>query len=167
MYPEEREQVRQLRLFMMWAFCFVLLLKLFYVSAFEIEGPSMLPTYHDGERIIAEKVSYRMHEPEYKDVVIVRVTNKEGRANAINIIKRIVGKPGDVIEVRGGFLYRNGQKVKESYIKEKMKQDILPYVIPEDEYFVMGDNRNNSTDSRDYGSFKKKSIIGKVWFQWG
>ncbi|WP_130777129.1 signal peptidase I [Bacillus luti] len=167
MFPEEKEELRQMRIFLIWSFCFVVLIKTFYITTFEIEGQSMYPSYHDQQRIVAEKVSYRMHEPSYSDVVIVHLTNKQSDNHPFNIIKRVIGKPGDVIEVKNGKVYRNGKALNEPYIKDEMLDEMDPYRIPKNEYFVMGDNRNNSSDSRYYGSFSKDSIIGKVWFSIG
>lgn len=137
----------------------------------------------NGDRVIAFKTPFIFGQaPEIGDVIIVdsKVNEKRSWANVLlenpvlamlnetsgdekyNWIKRVVGLPGDQIMVVGGKLYRNGNPVEEDYIKEPMLADFHPYTVPENMVFVMGDNRNGSTDSRAVGPIPMENIIGKV-----
>lgn len=132
-------------------------LKTFLVAPFLINGASMEPTFQTRDFVLAEKISHRFHTAyAYEDVVIVPITEDK------KLIKRVVGVEGDTIEIKDGALIRNGEKVEETYIKEKMVNDMLPVTLKKEEVFVLGDNRNNSSDSRVYGAFHQDDIEGKV-----
>lgn len=135
-----------------------LLIRSYVGQLFFVNGESMEPTFQNADFAISSKVSYYRHSPERGDVVIVE-------ADVLNhkkIIKRVIGVEGDTIEIKNNVLYRNGKKIKESYINEKMDTPDLTVTVPKDEIFVMGDNRNNSTDSRFIGSFPLEKVQGKV-----
>ena len=105
-------------------------------------------------------------EPERFDVVVCnypdRVNEKTGAR--LNFVKRVVGLPGDTVAIRGGYLYVNGEKVDEKFLHERMDTDYGPYTVPEGRYLLMGDNRNNSNDSRNpkVGPVTRDMIVGKV-----
>ena len=126
-----------------------------------IQGDSMLPTYHNWQFVLLDK-----HTEEYDcgDVIAFRCDGVKGV-----LIKRIVAVPGDTVQITEGILYRNGDPVNEmGYIAYGGIAE-QPIVLGEDEYFVLGDNRNNSEDSRyaNIGNIKKEYIIGKAWFYIG
>lgn len=137
-----------------------LLIRIFVAQIFLVSGQSMEPTLQNRDAGIVYLGSYRKHDPKIGDIVVV----KENHINK-KIIKRVIGKPGDTIEVKDGVLYRNDKAVEEPYIKEKMKYDYPKITVPADNYFCMGDNRNNSSDSREFGTFSKDQIIGKLVFE--
>ena len=124
----------------------------------------MQPTLSDGDNLIVDKLSYRFHDPDRFDIIVF--PQEDGRY----FIKRIIGLPGESVRIdEDGFIYINGEKLQESYGKEVMRDPGLAkdgIQLGADEYFVLGDNRNNSEDSRyaDMGNVKKRNIIGKVWF---
>ena len=125
----------------------------------DVIGRSMEPTLYDGERLIIDRVSYRLHEPERGDIVIFHPPNNPQTV----YIKRIIGLPGDVVEVMDGAVYVNGQELDEPYIKDKPKYTLAATEIPAEEYFVLGDNRTNSNDSHNGWTVAEESIIGKAW----
>lgn len=134
-----------------------------------VEGISMEPTLYDGDNLILDKVTYRFSDPKRFDIVVFPFKYKE----KTNYIKRIIGLPGETVQIdEYGCIYINGQILPESYGKEIISSDRIglayePIVLGEDEYFVMGDNRNHSTDSRTevVGNVKRSEIIGRAWLR--
>ena len=127
-------------------------------------GISMEDTLHDAEQLIVEKISYRFSEPERFDIIVFPNPLNEEE----NYIKRIIGLPGETIQVKEGYVYINGEQLEEHYGKEVMQHEGIaeyPVVLGEDEYFVLGDNRNSSKDSRAHsvGAIHRQDIIGKAW----
>lgn len=137
---------------------------LYFIQISRVYGTSMLPNYHEGNVVIVEKVFYKNSEPEYNDIVVIDYV--DDKADETSIIKRVVGIGGDHIEIKDNQLYRNGEVVKEDYIKEYMHTDDLSVDIPEGKVFVLGDNRNVSLDSRSIGYVDfKEDVVGKVIFK--
>ncbi len=142
----------------------VILIIKYVVSLEQVVGPSMQPNYKSGDLLILNKISYRFREPRMFEVVVI--SNDETKY----MIKRIIGLPGDSIEYKDNKLYVNGEVTKEYFATEGITNNFslseLEYdVIPDDYYFVMGDNRENSLDSRSYGLIKRNQILGKVQFR--
>jgi len=148
------------------------LIRYFLIQPFVVEGQSMEPNFHNQEYLIVEKVSYKIHEPERGNVIIFRApSNPE-----YDYIKRIIALPGETVKIENNTIYINGVKVEENYLDtnettlvgqdEKMT---LERTLGPNEYFVLGDNREHSSDSREFGLLEKSEIIGKVWvsvFPW-
>lgn len=132
----------------------------FVARSFVVHGPSMEPTLASGERLLVDQITYRFRDPARGEIIVLR---NPGNVDE-TYIKRVIGVPGDVIMVRGGILYVNGRPVEEPYIKARMFEDFGPYEVPEDHFFVMGDNRNNSMDSRrvQVGPIPRDHIIGRA-----
>ncbi len=136
---------------------------------FEVVGSSMEPTLHDGQRLLVNKALYFFREPEAGEVVVFQPPNNR-RAD---YIKRIIALPGDVVEVKMGVVYVNGSPLDEPYIKDQPSYTLAPKEIPENSYFVLGDNRNNSNDSHKGWTVPRQNIVGKAWLsiwppsQWG
>ena len=134
-----------------------------------VKGSSMEPNFHHGDLVFINKLSTSIGMPDYGDVVICKLDEGSGYEN---IIKRVIGLPGDVLVILENEegtcdLYRNGLKVEEPFLREEMtsKGNIhYPFLVPENSYFVMGDNRNESLDSRreSVGAIAKKDLKGKV-----
>lgn len=134
---------------------------LFFIQISKVQGSSMEPTYNEGNIVIVEKIFYKMGSPSNNDIIVVNAD----LANR-HYIKRVVGVSGDHLEIKDGKLYRNDELVEEDYIKEPMLQTDMVIDIPEGKVFVMGDNRNNSSDSRQLGYYDiKDDIVGKVIFK--
>lgn len=138
----------------------VILIKSFLFTILIVEGESMLPTLKDGDRLLVNVFAAKQHDVKYGDIVIVRYTEED---KTKRLVKRVMGVAGDELEVKDGYLYRNNDLVEEDYINEtQMEQDMGPITVKEDQYFVMGDNRNYSLDSRIIGAIEEKDIIGIV-----
>ncbi len=142
-----------------------IVLYIFIMTPHEVLGNSMYPTYKNGEYLMANKVTYRFKEPQRGDVIIFKYSNTQ------DFIKRIIGLPGDTVMLKDGQLYINGHILDESeYLDNSMYTNGGDFLkegeskeIPEGEYFVCGDNRTHSSDSRTFGSISKEDIKGKAW----
>ena len=137
----------------------IILIRTFIVTPVRVNGTSMYSTLNDGEIMILNKINYKFTDIKRFDIVVVKTENNK-------IIKRVIGLPGETLKYEDNVLYINGQEVKESYLKEKTEDfniNELGYKkIPQDCYFVMGDNRDNSNDSRIIGCVKREQIKGKT-----
>lgn len=149
-----------------FAIVVILLVFTFFFRSATVAGYSMVPTLHDGERLILRQVGY--NDPQYGDIVVVDRTQNDEPP----IIKRVIGKAGDEIDIdfRSGDVWRNGELLAEPYINEPTttQHDVeFPLIVPEGTLFVMGDNRNNSMDSRmsEIGMVDLRRIMGKAIFR--
>ena len=129
------------------------------IGRFRIEQVSMQPNLHEGEYVIVDKVSYTFRPPERGEIVVLKNPNP----GQPDLIKRIIGLPGETIDVHGGQLSVNGQPLTEPYIKQPMASDFPAMQLQAGQYFVMGDNRNNSEDSRIFGARPADDIVGRAW----
>ena len=130
----------------------------------DIYHPSMEPNFWEGQRLLINKVVYKIHEPERGDVIIFRPPNNQRET----FIKRIIGLPGESVEIKEGTVYIHQEDgnvllLDEPYIKEPSTRSFKGGTIPENEYFVLGDNRNISNDSRNGWTVPRNNIIGKAW----
>lgn len=144
------------------ALVIVLVVNIFLAQATRVEGQSMEPNIHDSERIIVEKISYRLHEPERGDVIVLRPLHRSSEP----LIKRIVGLPGETVEVKDGHVYVDGEPLDEPYLDQPTLGAMPPRLVPEEHVFVLGDNRNASNDSRAFGMVPFDDIIGKAWVRY-
>lgn len=135
----------------------------FVAQPFRVQGSSMQPLLLDGERILVNKLAYRLHPIETGDVVVFWWP----RDPAVSFIKRVVARPGDVVEIRRGTVYVNSRPVAEGYLLPQYQdEDDLPArEVPPGYYFVLGDHRNSSNDSRTWGDVPEKYIYGKAAFR--
>jgi signal peptidase I len=129
-----------------------------------VDGQSMVPTLQDQDRLIVNKLAYRLHDPQIGDVVMLLWPVDPDKA----FVKRVVAGPGDTIRSDHGTIYRNGVRVPDDFIPEEDRANDTwgPDTIKEGFYFVMGDHRNNSSDSRAWGLVPKMYILGKVQIRW-
>lgn len=133
-----------------------------------IPSDSMLPTLEQGDRLVVEKVSYRLHLPQAGDIVVFAPPPQlqmQGYEPNQAFIKRIIGTPGATIAVLDGTVYLNDQPLNETFIFEPPNYSLPPVEIPPGQFFVMGDNRNNSNDSHVWGFLPTENIIGRAIFR--
>ena len=129
-----------------------------------VSGSSMENTLSDGDNLIVDKLTYRFSDPKRYDIIVFPYQYEDNTY----FIKRIIGLPGETVQIVDGTIYINGEVLGESYGREVMKNSGMaadPITLGDDEYFVLGDNRNDSTDSRDpsVGKIKRNQIIGRAW----
>lgn len=129
---------------------------------FRIQGSSMEPTLLGGQFVITDKVSYKIGEPRRGDIIVFIGPRGARPAQEEDYIKRIIGLPGETVSVSGGQVSINGAPLNEPYIAEPGRYSNT-WTIGPDEYFVLGDNRNHSNDSHDWGLLKRGAILGKAW----
>jgi signal peptidase I len=138
-------------------------IRTFVAEARYIPSSSMVPTLEINDRLIIEKVSYHFSSPQRGDVVVFSPTKKLQEQNFKDaFIKRIIGLPGEIVQVRQGKVYINNQPIEEKYIEEAPQYDYGPIKVAEGQYLVLGDNRNNSYDSHYWGFVPKENFIGKA-----
>src|SRR5690606_30920549 len=137
-----------------------LLIMTFVARAFTVDGPSMMPTLRHGERLLVDKLTYRFAEPQRGDIVVFRYPSDPRQ----HFIKRLIGLPGDTVEVRNGRVLVNGVALEENYVLQPPLGRYGPRTVPEGAYFVLGDNRNNSEDSRDprVGFVPRDHLVGRA-----
>lgn len=134
-----------------------------FIQISRVVGDSMEPNYHNNNIVLVNKKFYSYSNVKYGDVVVAETAFGDKKEQ---IIKRVIGKEGDTIACVKGYIYRNKQKLNETYIKEKMEDNDWSYKVGKGQVFVMGDNRNNSSDSRVLGALDfKEAIVGKVFFK--
>jgi signal peptidase I len=141
----------------------------FTIGSFKVYGSSMLPTIEEGEYIMVSKAAYFFHEPQRGDIIVF----DSPQDSKSDLIKRIIALPGDTVEIRDDKVTVNGTILNEPYILETPHYLMMPEEIPADHYFVLGDNRNNSSDSHRGWTVPRQNIVGKAWvtywppYQWG
>lgn len=142
---------------------FILQKKVFILNT-SIPSGSMENTLMVGDKLITNRLAYVLNEPKRGDIVVFKFPDDESQI----YIKRIIGLPGETIEGKDGYVYLNGTLLEEDYVKEQLEEDFGPYEVPEDSYFVMGDNRNESEDSRFWENtfLNKDKILGKANFRY-
>lgn len=145
-------------------FILAFVIRYFFIQPFVIEGSSMEPNFHNRQLILIDKISYRFHEPKRGDVVVFESPQNP----SVFYIKRVIGLPGQHILIKDGDVYIDGEKISEPYLEKGQKTSIQGFdtntvdeKIPQDEFFVMGDNRDQSSDSREWGLLKRNAIAGK------
>jgi signal peptidase I len=167
------------------AFVIAFLVKTFVAQAFFIPSESMVHTLEVGDRVLVSRVSYQLHEPRRGDIVVFTSpfeTQGKGDSRSLpsrvihtvlesvglrqpsteDFIKRVIGLPGETVEGKNGKILINGRELVEPYLAEEPVGDFPPKAIPKGQLWVMGDNRNRSSDSRVFGPIKKSKIVGRA-----
>jgi signal peptidase I len=166
--PEKRntwlENLQLLAIALLLAF----LIRTFIAEPRFIPSSSMEPTLNIHDRLVVEKISYRLHPPRFGDIVVFHppsVLIDQGFKYDQAFIKRIIGLPGQQVEVKNRTVYIDGNPLKEDYIAEGPDYLMSSITVPEGSFFVMGDNRNNSRDSHVWGFLPRANIIGHAWLR--
>lgn len=145
------------------ALVIVIPVRVFIIEPFVVSGSSMFPTFENGDYLIIDKISYELGNPTRDDIVIFRYPNDQTKF----FIKRIIGLPNETVDIKGNTItvtngeYEKGFKLDEPYVKN-MANSNTHFELKDNEYFVMGDNRNASSDSRYWGAVNRKLIVGKA-----
>lgn len=145
------------------------LIYLFVAQFHKVSGNSMFPTFHNGDYLITEKISYRLGDPKRGDVIVL----KNPRDESQDFIKRVIAVPGDTIKIDQSQIFVNGGKISEEYLPPNTPTHAGAFLTEgtnikaaTDQYFVLGDNRDHSSDSREWGAVTKEKIIGKAFFRY-
>jgi len=129
------------------------------VQSFRVEGFSMEPSFHNGQYLVVNKAVYWFGDPQRGEVIVFRSLENPDR----DLIKRVIALPGETVEIKEGRVYVNGAPLEEGYILEEPQYNLPSQQVPPDLYFVLGDNRNSSSDSHVWGMLPRKNMIGKAW----
>lgn len=143
------------------ALILALVIHLFLAQATVVYGRSMEPNLSESQRLIIDKLSYRFYTPQRNDIVVLNIPSMEEM-----LVKRIVGLPGETVEIYNGSVYINGRMLEERFRHNLSDYDTAPVILGPLSYFVLGDNRTNSNDSRVFGSVKRDHIVGRVWLRY-
>ncbi len=142
---------------------------LFIAQPHKVSGSSMVPTFQNGDYILTDKISYKFKEPKKGDIIVLKNPRNESQ----DFIKRIIATPGDQIKIESSIVYINENPLNELYIPNDLITRSGNFLTEDetinmgkDQYFVMGDNRSHSSDSREWGTVSKKEIIGRVFFRY-
>lgn len=155
------------------AIALALVVKVFLLQAFYIPSLSMSPALHVGDRVLVNKLSYRLHDVNRGDVVVFERPASETSSTIPDLIKRVVGLPGESIIIEDGAVFVNGERLDESYLPEGTITSTAnapnkcspqaPCIVPEGQVWVMGDNRSDSKDSRYFGPIDQSTIVGRAF----
>jgi signal peptidase I len=133
------------------------------VESFDIDGPSMQPNFYTGQRVLVNKLVYRFREPQRGDIIVFRSPDSQQG----DLIKRVIGLPGESVEIADGkvYIHKDGQvfPLDEPYVAEPARNNYKGSIIPGNSYFVLGDNRNYSSDSRGGWVVPRQNIVGEAW----
>jgi signal peptidase I len=132
----------------------------FTLQQFVVQQISMMPNLVEGQRLFVNKIAYLFHGPERGDIIVFRTSQNP---NEIPLIKRVIGLPGEAIEIKSGIVYVNGSALVEPYIKDQPQYVLQSLPVEAKNYFVLGDNRNYSRDSHGGWTVPEDNIVGKAW----
>ena len=138
------------------------LVRFFLFENYKVVGNSMAPTLENQQFLVVNKLGYRLDDPQRGDIVVFQDPRDPSR----KLIKRIIGLPGEVVEIQHGEVYIGGQKLAEPYINGPGRYSVPATSIPAGQYYVLGDNRSNSSDSHSWGTLNRESIVGKAWISY-
>lgn len=163
----QNQSLREFVFFVMMTLLIVLPIRIFIAQPFIVSGASMNPSFADGEYIIVDQISYKtLQSPQRGDIIIFKSPQDPSKF----LIKRVIGLPNEIIEILGEDIYikKEGEdfkKIEEDYLKVDFNAYVKSLKLENDEFFVLGDNRNNSIDSRYFGAVKKDLIIGRAFLR--
>ena len=145
------------------AILIALLINVFVGQATRVEGQSMEPNLHTDQRLVVEKVTYRFHGPQRHDIVVLKLPSQGDEL----LIKRVIGLPGETVEIHDGQVYINGELLDEPFVDEETYPGRNGQVtVPPLHVYVLGDNRNHSNDSRSFGPVPIENVVGRAWLSY-
>jgi len=147
-----------------FAFILLLIIRIFLLDTRIVPTGSMLPTIQLQDRLIVDKLLFKFSKIERGDIVVFRAPPASGEKD--DLVKRVIGLPGEEIEVKDGKVLVNGDALEENYLQERPNYQYKPVQVPPDSYFVLGDNRRSSNDSHVWGFVPQEDIKGKVWIRY-
>jgi signal peptidase I len=159
---KKRSAFRELVETILFTLLIYFLVRFFLFENYKVIGDSMMPTLQDQQFLVVNKLSYRLGEPQRGDIVVF----EDPRDPARKLIKRVIGLPGEVIEIQHGEVQINGQTLTEPYINGPGRYSAQATPIPAGQYYVLGDNRSNSSDSHSWGTLSGEAIVGKAWLSY-
>jgi len=138
------------------------LIRTFLIENYRVVGHSMVPTLEDRQFLVVNKLDYRLRQPRRGDIVVFF----DPRDGDRKLIKRIVGLSGEVVEIRNGQVFVDGRTLDEPYIQNRARYSESATQVPEGHFYVLGDNRSNSSDSHNWGTLSEEKIVGRAWFSY-
>jgi signal peptidase I len=144
------------------AIAIVLTINLFLAQPRTVHGDSMEPNLHEKQRVIVDLVSYRFRDPQRGEIIVLKLPN----SHSDPLIKRVVGLPGDTIEITNGQVYINDELLTEPYVTQDTPGYVQRQIVPEEHLFVLGDNRGASNDSRYFGMVAYEDVLGRAWVRY-
>jgi signal peptidase I len=160
--PRGRSAFRELVETILFTLLIYFLVRFFLFENYRVVGHSMDPTLEDEQYLVVSKLSYRIGEPQRGDIIVFEDPHDASR----KLIKRVIGLPGEEVEIQQGQVYIDGQMLDEPYIDGPGHYSVPASFIPAGEYYVLGDNRNNSSDSHSWGALNGDRIVGKAWLSY-
>lgn len=154
--------IRELLETILFTLLIYFLVRFFVFENYRVEGHSMAPTLADQQYLVVSKLSYRLGEPQRGDIVVFQDPRNPDR----KLIKRVIGLPGEVVAIQQGEVFINGQQISESYTNGRGHYSVPSTPIPAGQYYVLGDNRSNSSDSHNWGTLGGDYIVGKAWLSY-
>lgn len=146
------------------ALTLAVIIHVFLAQATVVYGSSMQPVLREKQRLVVDKLSYRLGEPQRNDIIVLDLENVDEM-----LVKRVIGLPGETVDVRAGNIYINNEPLREQLpraLASHLNVYPHPIILSEEEYYVLGDNRSNSNDSRAFGSVNRDEIVGKIWLRY-
>jgi signal peptidase I len=143
------------------AFVIALLINFFLAQSTYVYGHSMEPSLYTDQRLIVEKVSYKLHPPRRGDIVVIDIDTSD-----VPLIKRVIGLPGETVTIRDNRVFIGDVPLEEDYLEDVVQRDYGPTEVPAGHVFVMGDNRGASNDSRYFGAVSFDHVLGRAWFSY-
>lgn len=154
-----RSALRELVETILFTLLIYVLVRTFLFENYRVVGRSMEPTLKNDQFLVVNKLGYRLHEPQRGDIIVFL----DPRSDERKLIKRVIGLPGETVQVRNNQVFINDNVLDEDYTNDPPRYTQNPILIPEGHYFVLGDNRNNSSDSHSWGTLPESDIVGKAW----
>lgn len=157
--PRARSVLRDIVETLVFTLLIYVLVRTFLFENYRVVGRSMEPSLENDQYLVVDKLGYRLHEPQRGDIIVFLDPRGDGR----KLIKRVIGLPNELVEIQNGQVLVDGQSLDESYITTQSRYTQETVMLRDEEYFVLGDNRNNSSDSHNWGALPGENIVGKAW----